>query len=213
MPIYFIFELIALIAAIFCIKTRYRFFRVFVPFLFLIVVYEYGSLQGWFTIKTQNLWAVNIITLIEFGFYGFFLSSILIVHSNKRRARICVITVLLISIINILFLQGFWKLHSYTLVLGGLFIIYLVCVFFYELLRMTSHTEFISRFPLIWISTGVLFFYLNQFLFFAFFEYMAYKNDYSYYQLFKIISNVSNVILYSCLSIAFIWSSSQIKRS
>ena len=191
-------------ALLFCRNALFPQLRLFIPFLLIIILYEYGTLQGSFTVNGSNHWAANMVTLFEFVFYSFMIRSFLTNKINKRYLLSAALVIVALSILNIAFIQGFWKLHSYTLSLGSIVIISFVCVYFYELLHYDLEKLSISKYPIFWIATGILFFYLGEFLFFAFFSYMAYRDDYSYFKLFKIISNASNVILYSCLSIAFV---------
>lgn len=214
MPLYFFFEALALLVAILlCFRSAYKPLQAFIPFLLVIVLFEWGTLQGWFTINKSNLWSVNIITLIEFVFFAFFLHSILSRLSNKKKIVWIMGLILILSVVNIVFVQGLWRFHSYTYLLGAITIITFCCIYFSELMDQDLGAVSIALYPFFWICTGLLFFYLGQFLFFAFFEYMAYKKDYSYYSLFKVISNVSNVILYSCLSIGFLCAKPLIRKS
>lgn len=204
-PVYFWFELIALFASLFLVrKLRYSILVYFVPFLLLIVLYEFGTLRGWFTINRSNLWAVNIITTIEFLFYGIFLTALIKKSKYKKAAKGSIIAVLILTILNILFFQGFSKLHSYTFLCGSILIIGLACYFFYELLDYDIQHDSILKYSFFWLITGVLFFYIGQFAFFCFFEYMIHSQDSKYRTLFDNISTYSNAILYSCIIIAFL---------
>jgi hypothetical protein len=205
MPLYFIFEIVAFIlSCIFCINGKFRTLHFFVPFLFLIVFFEFGNLKGWFTVHKSNLWAINIIMLMEFLFYGLFLRNILWQASHKRLFLFLFFIVCLVSIFDNLFFHGFWQLNSYAIILNSISIIVFACIYFYELLNYNIEDLEIARYPYFWITTGLLFYYLGMFAFFVSFEYMAYRNNYAYYSFFKIISLISIIILYSCFSIAFL---------
>lgn len=205
MPLYFLFEIIAFaLSCIFCIRGRFRHLRIFVSFLFIIILFEFGTLKGWFTIHKSNLWAINIIMFAEFIFYGLFLRSILLQPSFKRLFLLLVFIVCLVSIFDNFFFHGFWRLNSYAIILNSISIIAFACIYFHELLKYNIDNIEIAKYPFFWIVTGLLFYYLGMFAFFVSFEYMAYRNNYSYYSFFKIISLISNIILYSCFSIAFL---------
>lgn len=204
LPIYLWFEIIALIASLlFYYHFKENKLKYFVPFLFFIVCYELGDYNDLFTIRNTNHWAINIITTIEFLFYSFFIRATFSNSVLKKASLVAIISILILTVLNITFIQGFWRLHSYTFLLGALVIIFLSCSFFYELLNIDIKNGSVLKYPLFWIVTGILFFYLGQFSFFTFFEYMAYTKDYSYFILFRYISNFSNAILYTCLSIGF----------
>lgn len=205
MPLYFFFEIVSFIlSCIFCINGKFRTLNFFVPFLFIIVLFEFGNIKGWFTVHKSNLWVINIIMLVEFIFYGLFLKNILLVASHKRLFLFLICIVCIVSVFDNLFCHGFWQLDSYAVILNSINTIVFTCIYFHELLKYNIEDLEIARYPYFWIATGLLFYYLGMFAFFVSFEYMAYRNNYAYFSFFKIISLISNIILYSCFSIAFL---------
>lgn len=202
---YFWAEILSLIISLYSFKgiknTSLHYFPIF---LGIIVLYEYGTIQNWFTINHSNLWAANIITIFEFTFYSFFLRLLIVDKKKKKKILFAFTLLLIITVINISYIQGFWKFHSYTFLLSSIFIVFLICTFFLQVLKSNDIEFSILLYPNFWIATGLLFFYLGGFAFFSFFEFMAYKGDYTYLSLAKLILNFTNVILYSFLSIGFI---------
>jgi hypothetical protein len=212
-PLYFWFELLALLVClVFLKKNRHTMLFYFIPYLLLIVIYEFGTLKGWFTINKSNLWAVNIITTIEFIFNGLILVSLM----KKKRAKNIALCGLLfifgLTVLNIFFFQGFNKLHTYTFLLGCALLIINSCYFFYELLDYSNNENSILKKTEFWIATGILFFYLGQFAFFCFFEYMMFSKDIRYRILFDNISNFSNAILYTCIIIAVLCKNKKVQK-
>jgi hypothetical protein len=204
-PIYFWFELLALLVCLIVFKAiRHTLLIYFSPYLLLIVLYEFGTLKGWFTINGSNLWAVNIITTIEFIFYGLTLSSIIKKRKIKRLLTFGLCIVITLTAFNIFFIQGFHKLHTYTFLLGSSFLIVNACYFFYEILNDGADEKSILKRWFFWIVTGILFFYIGQFVFFCFFEYLIQMKDIRYRILFDTISSFSNAILYTCIIIALL---------
>jgi hypothetical protein len=202
-PIYFWFELLALLSClIFIKKIRNSSMLYFVPYLLFIVVYEYGSLYGWFTIKKNNLLAVNIVTTIEFLFYSLFINSLVLSSKKKKIIFLSIISIAVIVVLNIVLFQGYYKLHTYSLLLSYTFLIFLSCNFFYELLDINVKSGSILNYSMFWLVTGILFFTLGQFTFFSFFDYIIRSGNLRYRVLFDSISNFSNAILYSCIIIA-----------
>lgn len=204
-PIYFWFELTALLVSLVLLKQIMRHRMIyFVPYLTLIVLYEYGTIKGWFTMEKSNVLSVNIITGIEFIFYGIFIKDF--IPDVKKRMLISTIFWIIVVIItsNILFFQGYKKLHTHTLLLGNAFLVFLCCNFFYDMLEIETKTDAGIDYSRFWIVTGVLFFTLGQFAFFTFYEYMITSGNRAYRVLFDNISNFSNAILYSCIIIAII---------
>ena len=205
LPVYFWFELLSLIICLFFFRRlRHSILFYFVPYLFLIVLFEFGMLKGWFTNHTSNLWLINIITTIEFIFFSLILIAITKKRQIKRVASAALGTVVFLTIFNVLFIQGVHKLHTYTFLLGSALLIFNACYILYELLDFNTNGGSILYEWSFWIVTGVLFFYLGEFVFFCFFEYMIRSKDIRYSSLFNNISTFSNAILYTCIIIAVV---------
>src|ERR1043165_3518507 len=89
-PLYFWFEVIALVAGLISFNKLKRIqLSIFVPYLFFIVVYEFGTFNGWFAINRRNLWAANIVSTVELVFYCYIFYSAL---SNLKTKKIVLIT-------------------------------------------------------------------------------------------------------------------------
>jgi len=204
-PIYFWFECLALLACvIFLNKIKDARYRYFLPYLILITVYEYGSLYDWFLIHRHNLWIANYIITIEFLFYSTFIISALKNKILVKRFIAAVAACIIFTFIDIFFIEGFEKLCSIAIIIQYLLLIILICTSLYQLMQEPIGNLSIISIPDFWVNTGLIFFCLSEFLFFASFAYMAYRNSYDFYFLFSVISNVANVILYSCITISFI---------
>jgi len=202
---YLIFETIALICAFVQFKaiknTIYKYFPVY---LLLIVLYELGTTKNLFLINGSNLWITNITMTMSFVFYLYVLLKLIKAPQYVRKIKIAALLVLIFTVLNAMFLQGFWKLDTISILAQFVLIIVTVCLFFYELINSFDFSESIITLPAFWLNTGLLFFCLSEFLFFASFAYMAYARNYDYYIMFKVIVNIANAILYSCYSITFI---------
>ncbi len=206
LPFYFWFELMSFLVAALCyIKTKGSLVGKFVPYLFFIVVFEYGSWYNWFMINGSNLWSINIEIIIEFLFYSLFFYK----AAADRRLKLFVIwgfgICVVIIAINLLFLQGIWKLNSYSYLITSVFFLINIYYLIRELLQKgVEVSDLLTRNPYFWIAIGLFFFHIIGFVFYAFFEYMAYSKDYTYYYTFKGISTASIIILYTCLTIGFL---------
>ncbi len=175
----------------------------FVPFLFLTNIVEWGSRYGYFTFHHSNNWVLNIFSNVEFLFYSFLFYTYTSNPVFKRRIWYIFGAYVLLSAVNIFFIQGPERFHSYTFLLGSLMIIYFCCNFYFELMRMDRYVNLL-RYPLFWIVSGLLFFYCGMFCYFIFYETYAYRYFIEYYVLFNVLTNIFNILLYSCFSVAFI---------
>jgi hypothetical protein len=203
--IYLVFELIAFLAAVLQLKNiKYTQYKYFIPYLLFIILYEYGSIENVFVINHSNLWISNITLFVFFLFYSIFLYGLLQTDTFKKWIKVWIEISILLSILNLAFVQGFWSLNTITILLQFIIIIASTCLYFYELINNTKYKLVIVKLPGFWLNTGLLFFCLAEFLFYSSFTYMAYKKNYEYFVLFSIISNIANAILYSCLTVSFI---------
>jgi len=202
---YLFFELLALITAVFQFSnSRQTIYKYFIPYLTFIVIYEIGSLLNWFSIDHKNLWIANITMTLSFLFYSWFLLKLIKTSYFKNWIKRVIVLSSFCSLVNMAWIQGFWKLNTITILLQFGIIISITCFYFYELMNYSEKVLFIIKLPDFWLNTGLLFFCLSEFLFFSAFAYMAYKNNYAYHLLFFVISNVANAILYSCLTVSFL---------
>lgn len=203
--LYFWAESFAFLIGLFTYRTiRNSPLQHFPLFLGVIVLFEFGVIQNWFTIRHSNLWAVNFITTFQFVFYSLYLKSIVEGEKNKQNILRSMVIILLLVVINMGFFQGFWKLNSYTLLLFSVHIVYWVCFFFWKLLNFAEDQLALLSYSHFWISTGLLFFYVIGFTYFSVFGYMAYIGDYGYSSLTRLLLTIVNVILYSFISIGLL---------
>ena len=202
LPIFIYFELAAFIVSI--LTWRYlkgTAFSLFPFFLFFIVFVELaGTYMAW-VLHLRNSWLFNISTTLEFVFYAYLFSLHLRNPASKKLARRFMVVYPVLVLLNLLFIQGFTQFHSYTVVLGNMFMIVLCCLFFHELLLHPLEGE-LRREPMFWIGTGILFFQLGDLTFDLLFNLL--KNDATGKGFFLSINNNLILILYSCFIIAFL---------
>src|SRR5882757_9743939 len=124
---YFFFESVALVTVIFQFKKlKNSIYKYFLPFLLFIVFYEYGNIRDWFYINNSNLYITNISEITCFLFYGIVLQTLINNKTYKKIIRVLIPLTLLCSLLNMAFLQGFWKLDSITILLQFAVIIFIV---------------------------------------------------------------------------------------
>jgi len=202
---FFFFQIAALIIfAILFRKLKHTFYRWFLPYLIIVILYEYGSFSGWFTVNRSNHWSFNIISTLEFLFYGMILQHLLTGKNTRRFLWIALAAVLVITLINITAIQGFWKLHTHSYLLQSVTIITACCIYFYQLMQQVKSETPLLRNPDFWLCTGILFYYLGGFMFFASFSHLVYKENSTFVILYLVIYNMYNIVLYSCLIRSFL---------
>lgn len=202
---YFWFEALALVACIACLpKFNSMRYRAFLLYLAVIVAYELASIFNWGFTNGNNLFDVCIEVSFEFVFFSYFIIS---GNTNIRQRRIFTLTsalILIFTVIDIYWIQGINKLCTYAILLQYVWLIVLVCQFFFRKMQQFQSDVSLARQPDFWAHTGLLFYFLCQFLFFAAFTTMAYKKIHHFSLLSNVILGVSIVILYSCLAVSFL---------
>lgn len=204
--LYFYFEVAALLVACAKYKTLTKTaYRHLLPFMVFIVAYETCSLYNIFTVKGSNLWIANLVALGEFVFFGLIISRLLNSLRYQKFVAVAVGIVTVYTVASIFLIAGFWKLDISAIIIQTIVIISIAGRYFWELMEVPfSNSLSLIKQPGFWLNTGVLFYYLGEFMFFASFSYMAYKNNLTYFYLFVFVSNLSNAILYSCLITCFL---------
>jgi len=203
LPIYLYVELGAFIVSVLTYRSlKGTAFRLFPLFLFFIVMVE---LTARYLVQVlqyhQNAWLYNISTTLEFVFYAYVFSLTLRDPTFKKMTLRFMAFYPILVLLNLSFIQGFMQFHSYTIVLGSMFMVIFCCLFFYELLLNPLEGE-LRKVPMFWIGTGILFFYLGDLSFDLLFNLL--KNDATGRNLFQSINNNLILILYSCFIIAFL---------
>lgn len=206
MPFFYFlyFELLSLLVALYFIKRlRGSYLILFVPFLILTNVQEWGSYFGYLAINGTNTLSLNIFNLIEFLFYSY----IFYINTNsitiRRRIIFLAGALVIIILFNYLFIQGAGVFLSYSYLIGSLIMVSYVFMFYYNLFEQDKFI-ILPKYPLFWISIGVLFFYLGMFVYYAFFELLTVEYFIKNIVLFSLLMNIFNIILYTSFIIAFV---------
>lgn len=202
-PIYY-FEIGALLISVVCLyKFDNRPLRWFIPFLLLMVSAELSGRYIRRVLHEPNVWLYNITIPVEYLFYGFMIGSLCVNRSFKK--FIFYSTLLLGGwvIINLLFIQGFTNLNTYTLKAGSSCMIVFSGIGLIDLFRNDNNTS-ILKIPLFWICAGVLFFNTGEFLYNFVFDILLEKHWDKAAKVFAAINNKLIYVLYSCISIAIL---------
>ncbi|GAB3922747.1 hypothetical protein [Mucilaginibacter myungsuensis] len=179
-------------------------YKLLPPYLAIIISFEICNMMGLFAYQRTNLWVMNIAITFEFLFFGAFILS---AYRNKKEQRIfglIMLAVLLYTVIDVVWVKGVFKLGYHAIVVQYSLLIVIVCRLFYNMMQEFDRGTSLAHDPDFWVSTGLLFFFLAEFLFFASFK-LAYTHPDTFSALFKVIKTIANFILYSCLIVSFLW--------
>ncbi|MDB5249288.1 MAG: hypothetical protein JWQ40_3682 [Segetibacter sp.] len=201
LPAFYITLIIAFTFAVATYKNiRPDYLKLSLPYLFINLVAEtYGTITKINGIR--NVWIYNIATTIEFAFYYY-------IYFRALKGRFAKKTIFLFSflyfpfaIFNIIYIQGINHFHTNGFLIGALFLILLVFAYLQELMQ-TSLTYSPLKEKMLWISIGVILFYIVSFFYLGLFEFID-KNYPHLENIFDQILNILNVFLYLMFIIAF----------
>jgi len=188
-------------------------FIYFIPFLFITVVVELSA-KFLLTAENENNGGIdrsvrymmfNIFTTFEFIFYSWIFLFQISSNSLKKIISVSIPVYAILVIVNIFFVQGIYKFHTYTYLLGSFLMVVYSCFFFYESILPDYIKTKLSMQPFFWICIGLLIFYLGSVIINALFEYLtsaALKKQGT--RIYSFINSSLNVVLYGAFSIGFV---------
>ncbi|NHA07767.1 hypothetical protein G7092_28470 [Mucilaginibacter sp. HC2] len=203
--IYFYFELFAFFVCLYTYKKLDRNFKVFLPFLAFIVIYEFANIKYWTLWHHTNVWCYNLESIIETIIYTHFISALDKRKPYRKKVHIALFIIVLFSFIDMAFIQGFFMLNTIAMVLQNSMLTVLVCLYYFNLINNIDEKLDIVRYPPFWATAGILFYALSFMLYHVAYSYMAYKQNYHFLILATVIPDIACLILYSLLSVAFIY--------
>jgi hypothetical protein len=205
LKLYFYFELAAFICAVLCFKQlKQHKLTWLTPYLFLMVALEFIT-KYLRTIKSINTTFIfNFSIPFEYLFYTALIYFLVKKTYLKTLIAIIFFSVLFFSLYNLLFVQSNIKLlATYNLKFGNLCMIILCCISLYDVFETDIEKPITSK-PLFWLSFGVLFFNLGEFMYFSFINTLLKNNWDTTMSLFKNINNSLIILLYSFISISIL---------
>ena len=176
--------------------------RWLVPFLSATLVAEVAGLIM-VRMSIQDLWIFNLFTCGEFVFYSFFYLNVLENQRVKKIIRYAIGFYLLLFLINIFWIEGFYRFHTITYRIGSVMIVVWAYLYFRQLMRSSAYSP-VLRNPIFWISTGLLFFYTGFFFYMTAFNILLKAKVSTNAYVWYIISDTLNALLYTCFLISFV---------
>lgn len=200
---YFLFIQICFVASLtnYLNKRAPLYLLLFPVFLLVILVCEYAGRQlarG----HHNNVLLYNLVSIGEFLFYFFFYYSVYRVSSAKKAMLFLMPVYLVAALVNIFFIQGKDSFHTYGYMAGCLFVIAGSIYYFLELFRYPQSGS-IVRDPAFWIASALLFYYTCVLPVFGILNYISSKSV-RVNNILIFINEVSNIILYSLFTLAFL---------
>jgi len=162
------FLLVAVITG-FSIKTRPAFSYLRTIPLLLLLSITVELVARYYRIRSiNNLWLVNIYSVIELSYFTFTLYRIL----RKTFVLRLVFLIACTCLIDIFFVHGLKTFHTYSYALSVLIIVY-VCIYYYYYTFKEAQVDNLLKEPSFWIVTGLLVFYATSLSVAGVFNYIA----------------------------------------
>ena len=175
--------------------------RLFPFFLAFTLVVE---VLGWQLSRKvdNNLDLYNFFSLAAFTYYMYILMEVIYSKRVKKVILIIMSVYVIISLINILFVQKISSFHTMTYSIGCFLIVIISMYYFYELLRLPRAID-LKKEPAFWIAAGLLFFYICTLPVLGVINYLFSIPGVLGRRLEDIIA-ILNVLLYSLFTIGFL---------
>ncbi|PHS64050.1 MAG: hypothetical protein COB12_08680 [Flavobacterium sp.] len=151
----------------------------------------------------RNSWLYNIYVIISFAFYIYFFSTLLTNGIKQKTLKTINIVFVLATVLNLMLSDVFYKGDSiFTIILGSFILLFSVILFYFQLLESDKIISLKKILP-VYISIGVLIFYLCLTPIAIFSQYFNPKNE-LFINVKAIVMPLANIIMYGAFIIGFI---------
>ncbi len=200
--LYISFILLALVIGLIFTKKSSQFtYKLLLSFLLITFLNE----SICFLIKTKHLGSTYIFYNIYYYFRFPILGCMFLEIFFNRYQKIFVYLFFVFSIalffINSFYLYGFNSLHSNYLLSGGVFVIILSLVHFYNILKNSKKKNPLKT-PLFWVATGLFFYFLGILPFYGIINLLL-KSDMIFVSEYLTIIKSLSIFLYTLIAIEF----------
>lgn len=176
--------LLAMIGALVCFSTPSERRAPYLPLGLLLAISSSTDIASFilvFGFRVNSNWVQNIYYLIA----PVFLAGLFFRSTNARAGRLVVFAALLVPVfglINLMFIQGWNTINSYTRAAGG-FVVIILCLYYFYFLLQNLPMQKISQLPMFWINIGLLTYHSGTFVLFIFTDYLinVMKDNLLYY--------------------------------
>lgn len=201
------FQIVTAIAGSMCYyKYKDTYLKYFLFLLWYIVLNDLVAKLYSINISIYNVFFYNIFQIISFTFYLSLFKNVVKSLKNKKIISILLALYYTSYLINLLFIDDFFKDYfSNTYIIGAVLIITSILIFLYEILKSDKIIH-INKMMVFWISIGLLLMYLPNIPFNVIRNYYQDSPTIPYiYAVNFLLVFVFNIIIIS----GFIWSSKE----
>lgn len=192
-----------LITIIFYNRLRPGWLRYFTYILLFLLISDYSAFLYSRITHNPNHFIINIVLLINFPIYFVIFYKTLQKQILKNIVLIFSAVFLVFYLYNILYLQGFSSINSYTYSVGSIILIICCLLYFSQVFVSEKEINYFTI-PMFWISTGLMFYYAVNLIYNSLLNYIIDKNIDPHGNIFAVFMTVSNLILYGLFSVGFL---------
>jgi hypothetical protein len=198
------FILICLIISIFFYdKLEPKWLRLFTWFLLFAIVTQVTGFVYSANYKKSNHFIFNIYILVQFIFYfGIFYKTF-----QTKNLKLIALIIGLVFVIYywsiIIFKTSFFIFNSASYSLGSILTIICCLLYFVSLFKSEEVVNYF-RIPMFWIATGLLFFFVGDFVYMSLMGYIVKHNLDTGGHIYRYIMVTLNLLMYGLFSLGFI---------
>ncbi|HXS58539.1 MAG TPA: hypothetical protein VN726_20565 [Hanamia sp.] len=166
-----------------------------------IVGYQYSA-----RFKESNHFIFNSYLLVEFlFFFCIFYKS----FQTKRLKKLTVALAIgfliftILSFLSVFAKDGFYVFNSPVYMVGSLITIIMCLLFFVSLFKSEGIINYF-QIPMFWIATGILFYFVGNFIYLGFIDYIIANNLDKDGAIYRFITFTLSLLLYSLFTIGFL---------
>lgn len=211
-PVYFYFNLIAILV---WLLVRSRFKEPLLDQVGILIsaclVIEVLALVYSYSLETSNHWIYNIYTSGQIVFIAFIYSKLISNQKISKQIRLLLLIFMILVVLNFLFLQSFFKFHTFSYIIGCFLVFYISILYFKQLLNEKNWLP-LKKLPFFWITIGNIIFYICSMFYMGSINYINDKNYDEYGSLINIFVYLFTSIQYILYTIAFLCNLNPKKR-
>lgn len=216
-PLYYYNYMIPLmLSAILSLKAfRLRWpvhFRCFSIFLWVTLLVESFAIlwkdllnlhhTAWWNFSQRNGWIYNLYFTPLYCFYAWFFSKVLLPFELNRISKVLASAFALFALSNMLFIQGFYTINTFTIVAGSLLVVFFSSCCFYMWVTADETSPLVKK-PEFWVVAGAFLCHLGIFAYYISTYAMSPAQMKEWLSILKLVV-WSNTLMYSFYSIAFL---------
>lgn len=196
-PVHFYFNVVAIIVWLW-VRSRFKeplldLIGILISVGFIIEALALGYSYGF---KTSNHWIYNIYTVGQIVFIAMIYSKLISNQKISRQIRLLSLIFVVLVVLNVSFLQSFFKFHTFSYILGCFLVFYISILYFKQLLN-EKNWQPLKNLPFFWITIGNIVFYICSMFYMGSINYI---NDQNYDEYGSLI----NIFVYLFTSVQFI---------